>query len=215
MKPKVKPRTYRSPLREESALRTRRVILEAAGHLLVQGGYGALTMQGVAAAAGVALDTVYAAVGRKPVLVRLMIETAISGTEEVTPAPERQYVRDIRAASTAREKLALYATAISLIHQRLAPIVRALRDAAAQDAELAKLWKEVAQRRARNMRMFAKDLIATGEVRADLTAERTSDVLWSMNAPEFYTLLVDERGWTPEDFAAWLADAWARLLLAA
>lgn len=45
-------------------------------------------------------------------------------------------------------------------------------------------------------------------------AERTSDALWSANAPEFYTLLVDERGWTPEELATWLADAWALLLLA-
>jgi AcrR family transcriptional regulator len=195
-------------------VQTRRAILDAAGHLLVQDGYAAMTMQAVAAAAGVALDTVYTAVGRKPVLVRLMIETAISGTEETTPALERQYVRDIRAATTAREKLAIYATAISVIQPRLAPIVRALRDAAAQDKELEALWKDVAERRARNMRLFAKDLLATGEVRAELTSERTSDVLWSMNAPEFYMLLVDERGWTPEEFATWLADAWVRLLLA-
>jgi hypothetical protein len=64
------------------------------------------------------------------------------------------------------------------------------------------------------MTMFAKELVATGELRAELTVARTSDVLWSMNAPEFYMLLVDERGWTPEELAVWLADAWARLLLA-
>lgn len=213
MKRPVKPRAYRSTVREESALQTRRMILDAAGRLLVKGGYGAMTMQAVAAKAGVALDTVYSAVGRKPVLVRLLIETAISGGDEATPAPERQYVRDIQAAPTARQKLAIYAKAISIIHQRLAPIVRALREAAAQDPELGALWKEVAERRARNMKMFAKGLLATGEVRAGLTAERTSDVIWSMNAPEFYMLLVDERGWTPEEFATWLADAWARLLL--
>lgn len=211
---KVEPRTYRSTLRQESALQTRHVILEAAARLLVEDGYGAMTMQAVAAAAGVALDTVYAAVGRKPVLVRLLIETAISGSDEATPAPERPYVREIQAAPTARQKLALYANAVSIIHQRLAPIVRALRDAAAHDADLATLWKDIAERRARNMTMFAKGLAATGELRAELTVERTSDVVWSMNAPEFYMLLVDERGWTPEEFATWLSDAWARLLLA-
>ncbi len=211
---KVEPRTYRSTLRQESALQTRHVILEAAARLLVEDGYGAMTMQAVAAAAGVALDTVYTAVGRKPVLVRLLIETAISGSDEATPAPERQYVREIQAAPTARQKLALYANAVSIIHQRLAPIVRALRDAAAHDADLATLWKDIAERRARNMTIFAKGLAATGELRAELTVERTSDVLWSMNAPDFYMLLVDERGWTPEEFATWLSDAWARLLLA-
>src|SRR3954471_16683096 len=127
MRREVKPRPYRSAVREESAQQTRRLILDAAARLLVQGGYAAMTMQGVAAEAGVALDTVYSAVGRKPVLVRLLIETAISGSEDAVPAAERQYVRDIQTASTAREKLAIYAKAVSVIHQRLAPIVRALR----------------------------------------------------------------------------------------
>lgn len=214
MKREVKPRPYRSTLREESAQQTRRLILDAAARLLVRGGYVAMTMQAVAAEAGVAVDTVYSAVGRKPVLVRLLIETAISGGDDAVPAAERQYVRDIMTAPTAREKLAVYAKAISVIQRRLAPIVRALREAASQDAELEKLWKDVAERRARNMKMFAQTLFETGELRAGLTVERTSDVVWSMNAPEFYMLLVDERGWTPEEFAAWLADAWARLLLA-
>ena len=34
--------------------------------------------------AGVALDTVYGSVGRKPELARLLIETAISGTDQAT-----------------------------------------------------------------------------------------------------------------------------------
>jgi hypothetical protein len=35
-----------------------------------------------------------------------------------------------------------------------------------------------------------------------------------MNAVEYRALLVDERGWSPERFGAWLADAWTRALLA-
>ncbi len=36
---------------------------------------------------------------------------------------------------------------------------------------------------------------------------------WATNAPEFYLLLVEERGWPPEQFEAWLAELWTRLLL--
>lgn len=161
--------------------------------------------------AGVALDTVYEAVGRKPVLVRLLAEMAISGQEEAVPAEQRDWVRRIRAAPRAREKI--YADALRQILPRLAPIVVALRDAASDYPELAALWKEIAERRAANMRVFADDLIATGEVRPELDRDAVADVMWSMNAPEFYTLLVDERGWSPERFAAWLVEAWERLLL--
>ena len=173
-----------------------------------------MTMQAVARRAGVALDTVYESVGRKPVLVRLLVETAISGQDEAVPAEERDYVRRILAAPTAREKLAIYADALRRILPQLAPLVVALREAGSVHPELAALWREIAERRAANMRLLADDLIATGEVRSELDRDAVADVIWSMNAPEFYILLVDERGWSPERFTAWLADAWERLLLA-
>ena len=64
------------------------------------------------------------------------------------------------------------------------------------------------------MRLFAADLRATGELREDLDDDAVADVVWSMNAPEYWALLIGERGWTPERYGDWLADAWTRLLLA-
>ena len=63
------------------------------------------------------------------------------------------------------------------------------------------------------MRLFAADLRATGELRADLSDDDVADIVWSLNGPEYYALVVHQRGWSIEKFAAWLADAWARLLL--
>jgi hypothetical protein len=34
-----------------------------------------------------------------------------------------------------------------------------------------------------------------------------------MNSPEFYVLLVEQRGWSPKTFERWLGDTWIRLLL--
>ena len=90
----------------------------------------------------------------------------------------------------------------------------ALRDAAATDHESADLWGEITQRRAGNMRDFARDLRATGELRADLDDGEVADIIWSMNAPEYWTLLVDERGWSTQRFGAHLVDCWSRTLLA-
>jgi len=45
--------------------------------------------------------------------------------------------------------------------------------------------------------------------------EEAADVIWATNSPEFYLLLVRERGWTPERVEGWLADTWRRLLLTA
>jgi AcrR family transcriptional regulator len=206
-------RRYTSALRAEQAAATRRAVLEAARELFTAQGYTATGITAIAARAGVAVDTLYAAVGRKPALLRRLVETSLSGIDEVVPAEERGYVRRIRNVSSAREKIGIYAAAVAAIGVRLAPIHRALAEAALTDPDCAALRAEIRERRAANMRLFAADLRATGELRPDLTDDEVADIVWSMNAAEYWALLVGERGWSPERFGAWLADAWTRLLL--
>lgn len=207
-------RAYHSPRRAEQAAATRHAVLVAAKDLFVSNGYAATTVADIAERARVSLDTVYATVGRKPALLRELVETAISGTEQGVPAEQRDYVTGIRAATTARDKITIYAAAITEIQQRMAPVFLALRDAAPTDPESAALWTEIGRRRAANMRTFAADLRSTGQVREDLTDQQVADIIWSMNAAEYWVLLVHERSWTPQQFTAWLTDAWTRLLLA-
>ncbi|MDQ4038014.1 MAG: TetR/AcrR family transcriptional regulator [Actinomycetota bacterium] len=209
----VKSRTYRSPLRAEQARQTRSGILAAARRLFTEHGYAATTVAQIASGAGVAVDTVYAAVGAKSVIFRLLLETALSGTDEPVPPEERDYVRRIQAQTRAREKLEAYATAVRAIGERLGPLHLVLRDAAAQAPELARMRDEIASRRAKNMRLLAQDLIGTGDLRPDLDVEEIADVIWSMNSAEFYYLLVHERGWSPTRFEQWLAQTWCQLFL--
>lgn len=208
-----KKRAYDSTARRASAEQTRAAILDAARKLFLERGYAATTMPAIAEAAGVVLDTVYASVGKKPTLFRLLVETAISGTNEAVPAESRDYVRAIRAEPDAARKIELYARALAVIQPRMAPLTRVLRAAAPAHPELESLWNEISQRRAANMRRFARDLESTGKLRSDLSIDEAADVVWSMNSPEYYHLLVEERGWELERFEAWLADAWKRLLL--
>jgi AcrR family transcriptional regulator len=206
-------RPYRSALRTEQAAATRQAVLEAARELFTAQGYRATGVAAIAARAGVAVDTVYAAVGRKPALMRHLVETSLSGSDDVVPAEERDYVRRLRAAGSAREKIRIYAAAVAAIGIRMAPVHRALAEAALTDPDCAALRAEIDARRASNMRLLAADLRATGELRPDLTDDEVADIVWSMNAAEYRALLVDGRGWSPERFGAWLADAWVRLLL--
>jgi len=207
-------RRYHSPRRAEQAALTRRAVVAAARDLFVEQGYAATTVAEIARAARVAVDTVYATVGRKPALLREVLETAISGVDVAVPADEREYVARVRAATTARGKITAYVAGLVEVQRRLAPVFLALRDAAGADTDSAALWKEISDRRAQNMRRFAGDLRTTGELRADLTDDDVADIVWSMNGTEYWVLLVGERGWSPERFATYLIDAWSRLLLA-
>jgi AcrR family transcriptional regulator len=209
----VKPRRrYRAPQRTERAAATRRAVLDSATELFTTRGYTSTTVAQIARRAGVNVDTLYAAVGRKPALLREVVEAAISGQDRAVPAEDRDYVRSIWAAPTAGEKIDIYAAAIVEMSPRTAPVFRALRDAAAGDPVCAALHFEIIRRRAANIRLFAANLRATGKLRADLSDDEVADIVWSMSA-EYYSLLVHDRGWTPQRFGAHLADAWRRILL--
>jgi AcrR family transcriptional regulator len=209
--PPVK-RRYDVSKRQQAAARTRQAILDAALELFTDRGYAATPMTAIAQRAGVALDTVYASVGRKPELARLLIETAISGGSQAIPAEERDYVQAIRAASDAGTKIAVYASAMRGIAGRLVPVLSIIQQAAPAEPELAALWRQVADRRAANMRRFAADLAAVAPLRVD--PDDAADIIWATNAPELYQLLVNQRGWSPERYEHFLADTWRRLLLA-
>jgi AcrR family transcriptional regulator len=207
------PRSYHAPQRAEQAAQTRHAVLAAARELFTSRGYAATTVAQIAARAGVNVDTLYATVGRKPVLLREVLETAISGQAQAVPALQRDYVQAIQAAPTAAGKIDVYAAAVANILPRTAPIFAAIRDAGGTDPSCAALYTEITQRRAANMRLFVAGLRATGDMRTDLTDDDAADIVWAMNAAEYFLLLVAERGWTPARFGAHLADAWRRLLL--
>jgi len=206
-------RRYDAAGRQRAAEQTRIAILHAARRLFLARGYARTTVADIAGEAEVAVDTVYASIGTKQALMQTLVEHAISGLDRAVPAEERDYVRAIRAEPDARKKLALYAHAIRQVHERLAPLTEVLKAAAAADEDLARLWKKIADRRAANMRLFAADLEATGQLREGVDVEEAADVIWATNATELYVLLVDGRGWSPDKFEVWLAGAWMRLLL--
>lgn len=204
-------RAYDASRRRAAAAATRRAILAAARDLFLERGYVAATMPAIADRAGVALDTVYASAGRKPALFRELIETAISGRDEAVPAEERDYVQAIHAEPDAARKLEIYAAAVAAIQGRLSPLFAVARAAAAAEPEVARLWEEIAERRAANMRRFAAELAAAAALRVDVA--EAADVIWATNSPEFFLLLVRERGWSVDRFRCWLAETWQRILL--
>jgi AcrR family transcriptional regulator len=204
-------RRYDATGRRQAAAHTRTAILDAARELFTERGYAATPMTAIADRAGVALDTVYAAAGRKPDLARLLIETAITGNDQAVPAEQRDYVRAIQAAPDAETKIGVYAAAITAIAPRLELVLGIIQQAPGEP-ELAQLWHQIAERRAANMRLFVADLATAAPLRLDV--DEAADIVWATNAAELYQLLVGQRGWTPQRYERFLTDTWQRLLLA-
>jgi AcrR family transcriptional regulator len=207
-------RRYDASRRREAARRTRRAVLDAARALFLERGYARTTMTAVAAAAGVSVETIYLSVGSKAVVVRELVEIALSGTEEPVPALERDWVRAFQAEPDPARKIRLHAApAISEMYRRVAPLWAVLLEAAPGDPELRALIDELNERRAGHMRLLVEDLAAAGGLKPGLSVEMAADVVWATNSAEFYLLLVRERGWDAAAFAQLLGDAWIALLL--
>jgi AcrR family transcriptional regulator len=209
----VKRRRYDATNRQARSAQTRQRILDAARELILEGGYRATTLPAIAALAEVNVDTVYQLVGRKPVLLRELIEQAISGTDRAVVAEERDYVQAILATPDPVEKLTIYARAVRHIQQRMAPLYLALRDAASTEPEAQEVWNDIGERRAANMRKLVRDLKNAGGLRSELTVGEAADVVWATSSAELYVLLTVDRGWSPRRYERWLADTWCRLLL--
>ena len=206
-------RGYDASRRRAAAERRRLAILAAARDLFVEGGYAATSVQAVAERAGVSLDTVYAAVGRKPQLLLAVHDMALAEGPAPVPALQRDYVRAVAEAPTADAKIRTYAAAMARVLPHTVPIMRALREAGATEPDCAAQHDAISERRAGNMRLFVADLRATGELRPELSDEDAADLVWSLNSPEWFGL-VTSRGRSPEQYADLLADVLIHTLLA-
>jgi TetR/AcrR family transcriptional regulator of autoinduction and epiphytic fitness len=194
-------RRYDSTRRQQQALSTRKAILDAAAVLFVAPGYAATPLTAVAAKAGVAIQTVYAAFGTKRQLLSELVDVTIAGDDEPVALPSRPFVAEIAALSDPVAKLARFAVHLAETNARTADVMLALAGAATADADAAAIWRKNLDDRRLGMAGFARDLVQTGLVRVDVN--RAADVLWLAMDVRNYDWLVRQRGWTLEEYQDW------------
>jgi AcrR family transcriptional regulator len=212
--PKVKAkRTYASSLRKQQASQTRLRILDAAQRLFAEKGYAATTVEAIAAAAGVAVDTVYASFGSKRGVLQALLNVRVGGNEAELDLLARAGPQAVQREPDQRAQLAAFAADVSAILERARPVDDIIRGAAAVDAEIATLRGETQAYRYRNMRQLVSWLAAKGPLRDGLTEDDAAAIMWTMTSPEVHGLLRVARGWSRERYAAWLAQGLARILL--
>jgi AcrR family transcriptional regulator len=200
-------RSYDSPWRREQAAATRRDILEAAQRLFERQGYAATTMAAVAADAGVALKTVYAAFETKSGVLRALWNALLRGDEDDVPVQERGWYREVLDEPDPRRQLRLNARNSRTVKERIAGVLEVIRHAAPLDPEIAALWSRIQSEFYENQRAIVMVLEAKQALAPGLDSTRAADILWTLNHPDVWQLLVAQRGWTPAQYEAWFADA--------
>jgi AcrR family transcriptional regulator len=208
-----KPRRYDSPRRREQAAATRGEILEAALRLFEQRGYTATSMAAVAAEAGVALKTVYLAFQTKRGLLLALWHLVLRGDEQPVPVGERPWFREVIDEPDPEHLLRLNARNSRIVKERAGALLEILRSAAPADVELDALWMRIQTEFYENQRSIVEQLQKNGALRASLEVDRGADILWTLNHPSVYGLLVGDRGWSPQQYEEWLGDAFCSQLL--
>jgi AcrR family transcriptional regulator len=207
------PRRYTSPRRRAQAEATRAEILRAAHGLLERDGYAATTMAAVAAEAGVALKTVYVAFGTKGGLLRALWHVLLRGDADDLPMGERLWYRELLADHDSGSRLDRLAAGSRAVKDRAGPMMGVIRDGAAVDPDVADLWARIEREFRELLAPVARTFADEGVLRAGLDADRAADLLWALNHPDVWRLLVRVRGWSADEYESWLAGAFRRELL--
>jgi AcrR family transcriptional regulator len=200
-------RRYDASRRQEQARANRARVLAEARRLFLERGYAETAMGAVAEAAGVSVQTVYKVFANKASLLKAVFDVAVSGDDEAEAMADREVIAAVRAERSPSRKIELYTRHLGEIAHRHMPVQLLARNAAVADAAAAHVWTQIRQETLTAMTHMAADLIETGRVRADLSAEDVRDILWTYHSAELYELLVADRGWSPERYGRFIGEA--------
>jgi AcrR family transcriptional regulator len=203
---KQKTRRYHSPRREEQAEATRTAILDTAERLFVEDGYVATSMAAIAKEAGVALKTVYLAFETKGGLLRALWHRKLRGGRESVPVGEQEWFLEVLKEPDPAKVLRLNARNSRAVKTRIAPLGEVLLTAAPADPDVDALSERIWSEFYENQLEVVKALHRRKALKKGLGTKRAADILWTLNHPRTYVLLVYERGWTAEQYERWLGD---------
>ena len=213
MAERVKTRRYDSPRRRAQAAATRREILDAAQRLFERQGYAATTMSAIATEAGVALKTVYVAFETKSGVLRALWNLLLRGDRDDVPVAQQQWYRAVLDEPDPERQLRLNARNSRLAKVRIAAVIEVIRGAAPADPDIEALWNRIQTEFHANQGEIVKALASRKALRPGLDVPRATDILWTLNHPDVWQLLVGRRGWTPEQYEEWFGDTACEQLL--
>lgn len=197
-------RRYDSSGRQAQARRNQAAVLDAAQRQFLDAGYGPTTVAGIAAEAGVSVETVYKGFGGKAGLVRALYDQALRGQEQATAYERSDAMREREAEP--RTVMRRWGELTTEVAGRMTPIRVLIRAAASTEPEVAALLADSDAERLQRMRHHAEFLAERGHLRTDITIDKAADVLYTCSSLEIYDVLVLQRGWPPAEFAGFIAD---------
>lgn len=197
---------------EIAAEATQRVIVEAAARLFQESGYQATSMTAIAREAGVAVQTIYNAVGSKRDVLSRVLDFAAAGDEAPRAVPAFMQER----TENATDGRAIVAQIVEFWRgalPRTAPVLGIIRQGAALDPEVAALEVQRAEQRLGNYGRAARLLAERGLLRPGLDEDEAAAIIFAVGHPDLYRFLVTDHGWSSDRWVAWVSGTLESALL--
>ncbi|WP_020661049.1 TetR/AcrR family transcriptional regulator [Amycolatopsis benzoatilytica] len=191
-----------STAKSERSRLTRAKIVAAAGELFAEKGYGATSLQDVAARAGVAVQTIYFVFGNKRTLFKDVVDTTIAGDAEPIDTMSREWFQSALSAPSAAAQVRLHVRGTRRVLERVAPVIPVIAAATATDPEIPALWPD-RDPRYTVQQAAAKSLITKPGAREGVSAKHAADVLYGVLSPELYLVFTRERAWSGAKWERW------------
>ena len=161
-----------------------------------------------------ATKTVYLAFDSKSGVLRALWNLLLRGERDDRPIAEQGWYREVLEEGDPERQLRLNARNSAQGKRRISSILEVIRSAASTDPEIDVLWQRIQSEYRENQRAIVERLAERGALSPGLDLDRAADVLWTINHPNTWQLLVVQRGWTSEQYEQWTGDAACRELLA-
>ena len=191
-------RKYNSTRRRQNAEQTRREILDAAHTQFLQYGWHGAGMREIARDAGVSVETVYSNFPSKAAVFKEVLNILVVGDDRPIPLSERT---EFRAASVGppTERIRALARIQAEVHGRVARLRMVLREAARADDELAGIERMVLAEEREQSRLTLLKVLPD-------PSDQDVEGMQALYSSDLYVLLVEIRGWTPEQYIRWISE---------
>lgn len=192
---------YHSERRQEQAEATRQAILGAARDLFVERGYARTTVADIAAAARVAVPTVYVSVGPKPSILgelRRMIPV-LAGVPDDVHAP-------FGTVHDPRRLVSMFVAGVRRLLDTSGELMYAIESAAPFEPVAAEAWDEGLVIHRATCSTIVRRLEAIGVLTPALVAAQAGDVLSLLSLPATWRTLGHDYGWTTDQIETWIVD---------
>jgi AcrR family transcriptional regulator len=201
--------------RERRGADTRRRIEQAAADLFTRHGYTATSVQAIAAAAGVHVQTIYLAYGTKAAVLAACAARLVAGEETPDTHPsQRRWAREIQATADPWRKIELYVRHVADVAARVTPLIDVLRATAPSEPEAAAFLNHMEHGRREGPLHLLGPLAGTDATRPGLTPDDIADITFALASPDTLRALVTVRGWDLDRAQDWLTANLSRELLA-